>query len=223
LKILNYIQYFFYVGINWGWRVASVIILQEIKGEKKYHINTTGADELKGLKRMGIDISHATIYMPVSYSLLEKTLAQICPGDKKHFVDIGCGRGRALCIAAHFGFDTLTGIDFSNEFCEQARKNLSNTKQQIPAINFAVINEDAADWKIPADADCIFLFNPFDELLMKKVLKNIIQSTAENGRSVNVIYANPLYKNLFVNSGFKEIFYSKTLTQFEVSILNYRH
>ena len=29
--------------------------------------HTTGADELKNLAKKGIDISHATIYMPVSY------------------------------------------------------------------------------------------------------------------------------------------------------------
>ena len=90
------------------------MIRHEIKGEKKYGINTTGADELKKLKKKGIDVSHATMYMPVSYQLLEETLLQI-PGDnKKHFFDIGCGKGRAMCVAAHYGFAKISGIDFSN-------------------------------------------------------------------------------------------------------------
>ena len=71
MKTLSYIKYFFFLFINWDVKIAWYMIKQEIKGEKKYGINTTGADELHNLEKQGIDISHATIYMPVSYSLLE--------------------------------------------------------------------------------------------------------------------------------------------------------
>lgn len=223
MKLIRYIQYFFYIGVNWGWKIAAVILPQEIKGEKKYNINTTGADELKKLGRSGIDISHATIYMPVSYSLIEKTLEQIDGSNKKHFLDIGCGKGRALCVAAHFGFNQLTGIDFSEKFCEAAIKNLNNTKLQLPAINFSIINQDAATVKVRADTDCIFLFNPFDEVVMKKVVENILKSLESNHRLLNIIYVNPLHKNLFTEKNFEEVYHSKTGKYFEVTILSYRH
>jgi SAM-dependent methyltransferase len=223
LKLIRYIQYFFYIGINWGWAIAAVILRQEIKGEKKYGINTTGADELKKLSSSGIDISHATIYMPVSYSLIEKTLEQIALSDKKHFLDIGCGKGRALCVAAHYGFNKLTGIDFSEKLCIDAIENTRITKQQLPAISFSIITQDAVVIQIPADTDCIFLFNPFDEVVMKKVLANIINSLETSPRQLKIIYANPLHKNLFTENNFEEVYYSKTLQYFEVSILNWRH
>jgi len=223
LKLVEYIKYFFYLGINWGWKIAVVILRQEIKGEKKYGINTTGADELKKLQRSGVDISHATIYMPVSYSLIEKTLEQIEPSQKKHFLDIGCGKGRAMCVAAHYGFNQLTGIDFSDKLCEAATVNLQATKLQIPAINFTVINQDAVTAEVPKDTDCIFLFNPFDEVVMKKVLSNIIKSLEVFPRQLNIIYSNPLQKNLFTANNFEEVYHSKTLQYFEISILSYRY
>ncbi len=219
LKIFQYIRYFFFVGLNWGWRIAFIIIIQEIKGEKKYGINTTGADELKRLRKKGIDISHATMYMPVSYKLLEEALAQIPGETKKHFLDIGCGKGRALCVAAHYGFQKLTGIDFSKDFCDDALKNLAVVKENIPGIDLSVVQHNAATWPIPGDVDCIFLFNPFDEVVMKKVVENIKTGIGNKPGKVNVIYANPLYKNLFLQNNFKEIYYSKKLEQFEVSIL----
>jgi len=222
LKSFRYIQYFFYVGFNWGWRIAFAIIGQEIAGEKKYGINSTGADELKKLKKAGVDISHATMYMPVSYRLLEKTLEQINPLSKKHFLDIGCGKGRAMCVAAGNGFSKVSGIDFSASFCADAVANLSITQKKIPALDFTVIEQDAAAYKIPGDTDCIFLFNPFDELVMKKVVANIMTSLKANPRELNIIYANPLYKALFLENNFKEVYYSKTMQQFEVSILNCR-
>ena len=113
MKIFTYLQYFFFLGLNWNWRIAFNILSQEIKGEKKYCINTTGADDLKTLSKKGIDISHATIYMPISYSLLENIFRELPTTQKKHFLDIGCGKGRAICLAAHNGYKKITGIDFS--------------------------------------------------------------------------------------------------------------
>ena len=220
MKFIQYIQYFFYIGTNWNWYIAFVILRHEIRGEKKYGINTTGADELKKLKRKGIDISHATMYMPVSYQLLEEALQQIPAADKKHFMDIGCGKGRAMCVAAYYDFKKISGIDFSKEFCEAAINNISVTKVKIPAINFSVTEADAAVANIPGDVDCIFLFNPFDETIMKKAMQHINASISNNPRRVNVIYANPLYKKLFIENGFTETYYKKKLKYFEISILN---
>ena len=61
MKLFSYIKYFFYLAFNWYFKIAWYIIKQEIKGEKKYGITTTGADELKSLEKKGIDIEHATI------------------------------------------------------------------------------------------------------------------------------------------------------------------
>ena len=100
MKFLSFLRYFFYLGINWNWRIATTIIRQEIKGEKKYGINTTGADELESLEKAGIDTSHATIYMPISYLLLQAIFKQLPLKPATHFLDIGCGKGRILCVAA---------------------------------------------------------------------------------------------------------------------------
>lgn len=231
MKLFSYIKYFSYISFNWNIRIATHILLQEIKGEKKYGINTTGADELKKLEEKGIDISHATIYMPVSYLLLDEIFDQLNSLTLKplnlatfkpcnHFLDIGCGKGRALCVAAHHGFKKITGIDLSKELCEQARLNCSITQQRIPAAQFSVINNDAFYYEIPADVDCIFMFNPFDEVIMSGVVENIVESLQQHPRNISIAYVNPLHKELFVRAGFKEVYYSKRMKYLEVSILS---
>ena len=110
---MKFIRYFFYIALNWNLRIAWHLLQQEIKGEKKYGINTTGADELQSLEKQDIDIEHATIYMPSPYGLLEWAFQKVDMGSYKHIVDIGSGKGRALCVAAHFGATKLTGVDFS--------------------------------------------------------------------------------------------------------------
>ena len=203
------------------------MIRQEIAGEKKYGINTTGADELYKLEKQGIDISHATIYMPVSYTLIEEIFNQL-DSDKQqttnnkpqiHFLDIGCGKGRALCVAAHQGFKKVTGLDFARDLCEAAKENLSITKQQIQKFEYKIINNDAFYFEIPDDVDCIFFFNPFDEIIMSGVVNNIAKSLQNHPRKISIIYINPLHKEYFLKAGFTETWYSKKMKYLEASIL----
>ncbi|MEJ7588402.1 MAG: class I SAM-dependent methyltransferase [Ferruginibacter sp.] len=219
MKIFIYIKYFFFLGLNWNWRIASHIISHEIKGEKKYGIRTTGSDELKKIKAAGVDISHATLYMPANYLLLEEIFSKLPVKPLDHFLDIGCGMGRALCVAAYNGFNNVTGIDFSTEFCSRAEENLKETKKKFPLLNYSVINNDAAIISIPADTDCIFFFNPFDEFIMKRVAVNILTSYKKNPREIFILYLNPLYKKELFDIGFKEIHYTIRMKYMEAVIL----
>ena len=218
----SFTKYFFFLASNWNIRIAWHILRLEIKGERKYGIHTTGADELKLLEKKGIDISHATIYMPASYDLLEELflqLKELAVQPSMHFLDIGCGKGRALCMAAHNGFSKLTGIDISKELCADAVSNLALTKQKFLDLDSTIINNDAFYFDIPTDVDCIFLFNPFDELIMSGVVKNIKDSTRKKPREIVIVYVNPLHKELFTKAGFRETYHSKKMQYLEAVIL----
>ena len=219
LKLLNYIRYGWYLGIHWGWLFALRLIREEMAGEKKYGIRTTGADELKSLQRSGVDISHATIYMPVSYRLLEIALEKL-PRERQHFVDIGCGKGRALCVAGLQGFSKVTGIDFSPEFCAEAARNLQHIRQANPALRYEILLQDAGTWPFPDDADCLFLFNPFDAEMMEKVITQIRESLRRHPRKLQIIYVNPLCRDLFTANGFSEYYHYQRGRQLELSLFS---
>jgi len=219
MQTFQFIKYFFYLASNWNLRIAWHIINNEIRGEKKYGIHTTGADELHSLEAKGVDISHATIYMPASYDMLETVFAEIKKYKLSHFLDIGCGKGRAMCVAAHYNFEKLTGIDFSKELCSEAKANLGSVKKNRPLISYNIINNDAFYYEIPGSVDCIFLFNPFDEMIMSGVIENIDISLEKNPRNLYIIYLNPLNKKQFLANGYEEIFYTKKMKYLEGSIL----
>lgn len=220
MKIVPYIKYFFYLASNWNLRIALHILPHEIRGEKQYNIHTTGADELQSMEKKGIDISHATIYMPADYDLLETFFSEIRRYQPQHLLDLGCGKGRAICVASRFGFLKLTGLDFSPELCVQAGKNIRETKKSYPALTYNIVQNDAFYFEIPGDVDCIFLFNPFDETIMKGVIKNIERSLKRQPRSISIIYFNPLHKQLFLKNGYKEVFYLKRIKYLEGAILH---
>lgn len=238
IKTIRYIQYFFYIAINWNLRIAIHILREEIKGEKKYGIDTTGADELKQLEKRGIDIDNATIYMPVSYGLLESVFSSGINLNKnnnaspdsdnfnfpvniagyRHFLDIGCGKGRALCVAAHHGAKKITGIDFSKELCETANLNCTATRKKFPDLQYEIIHNDAFYFEIPDDADCIFMFNPFDDVIMSGVARNIADSFESNPRKITLVYVNPVCFAELTDIGFKSVYHYKKMKYIEVII-----
>ncbi|MES2429474.1 MAG: class I SAM-dependent methyltransferase [Bacteroidota bacterium] len=216
MKFLNYIHYFLYLSSNWNLRIALHILINDIKGEKKYGIHTTGIDDLK---KTGQDISTASIYMPVSYDLLEDIFTHLPLSPREHFLDIGCGRGRAMCVAAENNYKKISGIDFSKKLCKEALANASIMMQKKDSPSFDVHVANAATYSIPSDVDCIFMFNPFNDIIMKNVIENILTSIQKRKRDVYIVYVNPLHKDLFIQKAFTEIYYSKRLKYLEVSIL----
>lgn len=218
-RFADYSNYFFYLLWNWNIGIAWHIIRNDITGEKKYGISTTGADELNHLRAQGIDITHATIYMPASYDLLLDVFATTAIKNTNHFLDIGCGKGRVLCVAATLGVQKLSGIDLSKKFCEIAGTNLEKIKAQGYIFEWRLYNNDAFYFAIEHDIDCIFLFNPFDEVVMSAVIENIENSLQEFPRRLTIIYLNPIQKQLFLQAGFKVTYRTKKLNYLEAIVL----
>jgi 16S rRNA G966 N2-methylase RsmD len=215
---MKFLKYFFYLATNWNISIAWHIIRNEIRGEKKYGINTTGADNLKSLEKKGIDISHATIYMPVSYDVLELFFKEVKIESFNHFLDIGCGKARAMCVAASYGINKISGIELSKELFIAAKENIAATKEKYPAADFQIFNNDAFYFDIDDDVDCIFMFNPFDETIMSGVMENIETSLENNPRVMTIIYINPLEKHVLLEWGYEQVFYSKKMHYLEGSV-----
>lgn len=217
-RFFQYLRYFFYIAHNWSFSIAIHIIRNEIKGEKKYGIDTTGADELQSLEKLGIDITHATIYMPVSYDVIEHFLQKVQVQQCHHFLDIGCGKGRALCVAAAMGASKLSGIELSKALFMDAKANTAIMHQQYPNAHFKLYHNDAFYFDIDDDVDCILMFNPFDEVIMSGVMENIEISLENNPRKMTIIYINPLEKHVLLSFGYTQVYYYKEKVYLEGAI-----
>jgi SAM-dependent methyltransferase len=115
------------------------------------------------------------------------------------FVDLGCGKGRALLAASAFKFKRIIGVEFSQELCAIARSNVAaferSTGRRVP---ITIAHEDAAAFE-PPDENCLFyLFNPFDATVTGRVAANIDSWAQRNGRKAFVVYMHPLHAEAFV-------------------------
>jgi SAM-dependent methyltransferase len=113
------------------------------------------------------------------------------------FVDLGCGKGRTLLIASQFGFKQIIGVEFARELADIAKDNLTKTQTS----NAAVIHGDVVDFQFPNENTVVYLYNPFERDIMRKVLSNL---RASNVKKLYVIYKLPECADDFDSSGFLE-------------------
>lgn len=107
------------------------------------------------------------------------------------FVDLGAGKGRTLLMAAQHGFQRAVGVDFSEDLCEVARRNVTifRTRTQVKTA-IEVVNADVAQYSIRDDEN-VFFVSPFGGAVLQRVLDNITNSVVRAPRKVWFIYYNP--------------------------------
>lgn len=216
---MQFFKYFIYIAWNWNLRLACFVIYHEILGEKKYQHKTTGIDDLK--KEMAAEIlEHASVYQPINYYTAEKLFEQTYLEDiQGSLLDMGCGKGRVFGIGAAYGFKHIIGVDFSQNLCDDACTNAKIIMAANPSVSIEVCFANAGDYTIPVTVSTLFLFNPFDNFVMRKMLQRLKESVLKKPRPIKILYANPVCKNLFIQAGFIETFYFKKLNYLEGCVL----
>lgn len=134
-----------------------------------------------------------------SFNAIMKSL-DVPPGSV--FVDIGSGKGKTLLLASEFGFKRVVGVEFAGELNAQARRNWTIYRKGREANpDFEVVTIDAAEYDIKDDENVFYLFNPFDDVVMNKFLRNLDASLARAPRPIWVIYQNPVNQDVFERHG----------------------
>lgn len=145
--------------------------------DRKYGVDTSGQIDLididvVGPNREGGYASVST--SPSAYAFL----STFFPADWKDFtfVDVGCGKGRVLMLAALQGFDTILGIEFAPLICQTAEQNLVRFSGRRPA-KWSVVNADATAVDLPSDAPLlIYSFNPFNAEIWKRFVPVLLKA-----------------------------------------------
>jgi 16S rRNA G966 N2-methylase RsmD len=221
MKSLYYLKYFYFIARNWNLRLAAFTVYHEIKGEKKYQLETVKVDTLQNEKIRSDNLKHASIYQGTNYFIIEKAFEFLRQENANfHLVDYGSGKGRIMVVAAYYDFKKITGIDFSQSLCHEAEINIEKIKPRFPSVEFEIVCDDAVNYPIKNDDTVFFFFNPFDEVVMLQVVKNILASLKKNERKIYVVYVNPLHQEIFLSAGFEEEYYFKKMEYLEFVILS---
>jgi hypothetical protein len=122
------------------------------------------------------------------------------------FVDLGSGKGRTMLMASDYPFRRIIGVELLPSLHQIALENISKyhgdkyhgESQKCYALES--ICDDATNFCFPAEPTVLYLFHPFPEAGLRRVIANLTQSLCRSPRQVFVLYHNPLLENVVLES-----------------------
>jgi len=128
-------------------------------------------------------------YLGIPPSTLRPALAALPIQHREFsFIDIGCGKGRALFVAAEFPFRQLIGVELSSELCEVARLNAAHNPAWTDRVS--IVNQDATSFIYPEGPLVLFFYYPFYAAVLRRVLGNLERQLRLSPRLAYLLYAN---------------------------------
>lgn len=154
--------------------------------------DTIATSRLDNLTIDGGSREHGTAYEGIRVLPARRLVAHVrtlVPGGV--FVDLGCGKGKAVMIAAQAGMKSR-GVEFARELCEVARRNWAalQARSGCPADSCEIIEGDVTTYGYPTDETVYFVNNPFDDVILAKVVENVSASAARKPRCVLIVICN---------------------------------
>jgi SAM-dependent methyltransferase len=188
--------------------------LQIILKDKISGIDTWGSISAEDLN-LSPDL--ASEYAPSSNKCLQQVLDSLNITERDSIIDLGSGKGSAIIFFAKYPFQKVAGVELSDRIYRISLANLKKLKLD----RISLFHLDAEQFKDFDTYNYVYLYNPFPEAIMKKVLNNICLSLQNNPRSLAIIYKNPVAHQTIVNTGiFQKI--SEFDTEFKHKLFLYK-
>jgi len=111
-------------------------------------------------------------------------------------LDIGSAKGSALKVMLNFPFQNIDGIEVSSKLAEISIKNF----QKLKTDKVKIFNLDASCFQHYNNYKYFYLYNPFPEITLKRVLSQMNKQIKE--KTIFIIYNNPSCHDLLINFNF---------------------
>jgi len=131
-------------------------------------------------------------YEPVEFRCFDLIMQRLAvrPG-KDVFLDYGCGKGRAVVLAATYPYRRVLGLELSPELCEIARQQVKRAYNKLHCREVEILQADAALFPLPDDVNHVFLFNSFKGEVLQGTLEQVRQSLVRVPRTLSLVYMIP--------------------------------
>lgn len=146
---------------------------------------------------------HITAYHGTAPSLFRKLMKQ-WQTEARHavertaFVDVGAGKGRAMLLAAEMPFRRIVGVELHPALAAAARANVERCALQHKAAPMRIEEADVMRLRMPAGPCCVFLFNPFDLVLMDRFLDKLTRDFRGREDELDLLYVNDEQRDLIL-------------------------
>jgi SAM-dependent methyltransferase len=175
---------------------------QDARFDRRYGLDTEGY--LPMTLRQRERYAGANDYEPVTPRIFRAIVeaASIRP-QEFCFVDYGCGKGRALVLAAELRFRRIIGIELVPALHDRALVNLRSYRAHRPgAPPIEALLGDATEFVPPPQDALLYFYNPFSEALLRRAMAVIEASCRAAPRRLFIAYRNPVHTRVFDDAPF---------------------
>ncbi|MQW76072.1 methyltransferase domain-containing protein [Nocardioides sp. dk4132] len=131
------------------------------------------------------DIADGCHAATCDYTTVATALQRLEPGPDDVLVDIGCGKGRVVCVAARMQVGRVIGLDLGPAVVRIASDNLQRLRGARSPAEVVLADAVTYDYR---DVTCAYLFNPFEHFVLDRVLMKIRDDRA--GRPFRCLFLN---------------------------------
>lgn len=125
------------------------------------------------------------------YENMDILFASLSVGPADVLVDVGCGKGRATnWFLSRHPKNRIIGIELDPEVCAQTARRLKRFR------NVSIVCDEVTT-AIPADGTIFYLFNPFDEAVMRRFRDALVAARSGAPISTTVVYYNSKFLDVF--------------------------
>ncbi|HEY1994769.1 MAG TPA: class I SAM-dependent methyltransferase [Edaphobacter sp.] len=132
------------------------------------------------------------------------------------FVDLGCGKGRAVMMASEFRFRVAVGVELHAALAGIAETNIAVWTEAGRAVcPVRIVCGDATEFVFPEGPCLLYLFNPFAAPVMKRLIERIEADFRGRPGMLDLIYFNPEAGELLEAHGGFELLWTGTVAMSE--------
>jgi SAM-dependent methyltransferase len=166
--------------------------------DRRHHTETSGSVPSAQIQSSPYDSDKVYIYAGSQPSIIRTALNALPPLGDCAFVDLGCGKGRPLLVASEYPFRRIVGVELTSSLVQDARKNVAIISQRFPERTaIQVEQQDAGQFVLPAGNAVVFIYNPVGVEVVAQVVARVEEALTAGGRSIFVIYYNPVHGHCF--------------------------
>ncbi len=162
-----------------------------IEWDRTFGVETAQLVPLSRLAILSKNWIYGTHYEPISSIRFQNVLGELKIEHRNFlFIDLGSGKGKAILLAAAYPYKEVIGVEFSAELHLIAEGNI---QKYLGVKNCAVrsVCADAVAYDLPPEPAIIYLFNPFEATVLRKVMENLRRSLLARPRETYVVYYSP--------------------------------
>ena len=190
-----------------SYRINQIYNFYYINKNKIKHYKKVSKYNEKYNKKFSDSIKHAKNAEVSPLLRLNKLLKSLeIKYENFNFLDIGSGQGIALhFVMRNYHFKNYYGVEFNEYLCDISKKNLAPLNKK-----FKIIHNDAKKFFLDNYRYIVYLYNPFDEIILNKFLENNLNLLKKN--ECIVIYQNNFHTKDIKKLCKREVFIEEGLS-----------